>query len=338
MALFFGGFSTLNIFVSRFGSSREEDIWWISFKYLPSGVITIVQIAAAVLLVAFALKPAMGRIRRMATIGVCVLYSGFALLNAIEYYHALATGAFTTSLPLPFSLLIIVLFAAIALAALKMHDKAGSLVETLVLILSVVLGILLFPLAQFYTFGRTDYARPADVAVVFGARAYADGRLSWSLRDRVDRAIKLYQDGLAQKLLFTGGVDASGINEPEKMRDYAVAAGVKSADILIDDGGNDTDLSVRNTTDMLHNLDADTVLAVSQFYHLPRIKMAYRSKHLNVLTVPAPSQHPIKGTPVFVARETLAFWAYWFRGAARDLRLPWADTFINRAEAQLHEK
>ena len=53
----------------------------------------------------------------------------------------------------------------------------------------------IFPLAQMFFFGKTDYRRPADAAVVLGARVYADGRLSDALADRVRTACQLYRDG-----------------------------------------------------------------------------------------------------------------------------------------------
>jgi vancomycin permeability regulator SanA len=337
IALFFGVFSVLNILVSRLGTARGEDIWWISFRWLPSPAVTLLQVAAAVLLLLFALKPSMGLVRRWLTVGICVVYVAYASINTFDYYRLLAAGSFATSFPVPFSLFVVAVFVAVGLAAWRMHDKASSLLENITLPVCALAVALLFPFAQFLTFGHTDYARKADVAVVFGAHAYADGRLSTSLKDRVDRSITLYRDGLVDTLLFTGGIDASGTNEPEKMRDYAVDAGIPASAIVLDDGGSDTDRSVRNTAPMLREMGAKTVLAVSQFYHLPRIKMAYRGAHVNVLTVPASKSRPIPGTPWFTVRETVAFWAYWLRSGVRDLRLPWANALINKTETQLHE-
>jgi uncharacterized SAM-binding protein YcdF (DUF218 family) len=55
------------------------------------------------------------------------------------------------------------------------------------------------------------------------------------------------------------------------------------------------------------------VLAVSQYYHLPRIKLAYQRAGWDVLTVPAGTSTPIPQTPTFVAREIPAFWVYYLR-------------------------
>src|SRR5262245_19303781 len=61
-------------------------------------------------------------------------------------------------------------------------------------------------------FGRVDRAVPADVIVVLGARAYADGQPSDALRHRVETAAALYHRGFGRKLLLSGGVDPSGVS------------------------------------------------------------------------------------------------------------------------------
>ena len=75
--------------------------------------------------------------------------------------------------------------------------------------------VLAFPLSQILFFGKTDYRRAADVAVVFGARAYADGRPSDALADRVRAACELYRSGTVTKLIFSGGPGDGAIHETE---------------------------------------------------------------------------------------------------------------------------
>jgi vancomycin permeability regulator SanA len=319
-ALFFGVFSALNIIVSRFGVARAEDIWWIQFDYLPSWAVAILSAILAAALICYALKPGMALIRRLLTVGICLLYTLFALVNVFEYYSLLSAGAFTTRFPVPFSLFIAAGFVLTAVVAWSYNERRPRFSEMALAVAFALLGILLFPLIQIYTFGYTDYSRQADIAVVFGARAFADGRLSTTLSDRVDRSIELYHDGYVPKLLFTGGIDADGVNEPEMMKAYAVARGVDPAHIILDELGNNTDLSARNTVPLFHDMGATRVLAISQNFHLPRIKMTYRAEGFNVLTVPAHSDHVIPGTYANLARETMAFWAYWLRSGVRDLR------------------
>src|SRR5207247_5306056 len=134
--------------------------------------------------------------------------------------------------------------------------------------------LLLFPLAQMFFFGKTDYRRPADAAVVLGARVYADGRPSDALADRVRTACQLYREGLARKLLFSGGPGEGLIHETEGMKQMALQLGVKPQDILVDEAGLNTQATVGNTSSICARMHLSRILVVSHFYHLPRIKFA----------------------------------------------------------------
>ena len=79
---------------------------------------------------------------------------------------------------------------------------------------------MLFPLAQVFFFGTTDYRRQADVAVVFGAQVHDDGSPSTALVDRVTTACDLYHEGTVPVLIMSGAVGESGYDEAEVMRGW----------------------------------------------------------------------------------------------------------------------
>jgi uncharacterized SAM-binding protein YcdF (DUF218 family) len=167
------------------------------------------------------------------------------------------------------------------------------------------------PLGQMFCFGKTDYRRPADVAVVFGARVYADGRPSDALSDRVRTACRLYSQGLTQKLLFSGGPGDGAIHETESMKRMAISLGVKPQDIILDPHGSNTEATVRNTKLIFDTLHPGRVLVVSHFYHLPRIKLAYKRAGIEVYTVPAKETYLLGQLPYNMAREVVALWVYY---------------------------
>jgi vancomycin permeability regulator SanA len=172
---------------------------------------------------------------------------------------------------------------------------------------------LAFPLGQMFCFGKTDYARRADAAVVFGARAYADGRCSTALADRVRTGVGLYKRGMVRMLVFSGGPGDGDVTEPQAMRRLAMLLGVPDEAILLDEHGLNTRATVANTTPMLQRMGVRRVLAVSHYYHLPRIKMAYRRADAEVYTVPANEQYVLTQMPYMLAREIAAFWVYYLR-------------------------
>lgn len=55
------------------------------------------------------------------------------------------------------------------------------------------------------------------------------------------------------------------------------------------------------------------MLAVSHFYHLPRVKLTADRAGLAVFTVPSPQGQPLNRLPYFLAREVAACWAYYVK-------------------------
>ncbi len=105
-----------------------------------------------------------------------------------------------------------------------------------------------------------------EYAVVLGAKVHKGGRLSDMLRDRMDAAIALYQDGAVKKLLVSG--DGRGEwSETEHMKRYAIENGVLEGDIVMDGEG----FSTYETVTRAKNIYAlDRFVLVTQKYHLYR--------------------------------------------------------------------
>ena len=112
-----------------------------------------------------------------------------------------------------------------------------------------------------------DSAFGQGVAIVYGARVYASGRLSPMLRDRVETAVQLYHAGKVNTLLMSGDNRAANYDEPGHMRDYAISRGVPAAAIRTDPSGLRTyDTCYRAK----HLLGVESAILVTQAFHLPR--------------------------------------------------------------------
>ena len=294
LALFLGVFSL----VSLAGTGGDANLWWIDFYPLAGIVRAALLVAFAAAMIAYALSPT----RRLVTIALLVITIVFASINAIRYYVILGRGQIATAFPVPLSLLIAAVLLFVLIAQSRTERDAP-----LIVIASFLAASVLFPIAQTVFFGVTDYRRPADVIVVFGARAYADGTMSSSLADRVRTGCELYRAGLAPHMIFSGGAGDGAIHETEAMRRAAIAWGVPASAIALDPNGVNTEATVRNTA---HS--GARILAVSHFYHLPRIKMTYQRYGVDVFTVPARSSSG-SALAYGVARESVAFWAYYLR-------------------------
>ncbi len=322
IALFLGAFSFAVSCAGILGGATIDGLWLVDMRFLPDYAAVPLATLSAALLIAWALRPRASRWRRHLTATLTSMVAAIAVRNAGDFYALRDSGAFRPAAAIPLSVVVACAFGLLAIEIARSRKTALSRgnhpipvpVATVALVLAV-----LFPVAQVYFFGTTDYRRPADAVVVLGARVYDDGRLSASLDDRVRTAVELYDQGLVSRLVMSGGVGESGIDESVAMRRRAVELGVPSSAILLDGGGVDTDATVRNTTAIFRDQGIERVLAVSQFYHLPRIKLAYRAAGVDVCTVPAMERTPISGTRVSVAREVPGFWLYWARAWVRGL-------------------
>jgi len=319
LALFIGVFSGLNVLGSLLGDGFGADLWWIDLSVLPAQVGTLFAAFAACMLVAYALAPGLSPTRRKLTAFACAALALVALLNVAAFYDAWRAGTIDPAIPVPFSALVALAIGAIGLDVWVRGGHESDAFEHAATVGVALLVALAFPLAQVYFFGTTDYRREADVAVVFGAKVHSDGTLSWSLEERVQTGVRLFKEGSVDALLMSGGIGTNGVDEAEAMKLRATELGVPADAILTDSLGVDTDSTVRDTVVLLGGPGGARVIAVSQFYHLPRIKMAYAAAGQQVYTVPADSLVPIGKTPLFVAREIPGFWVYWMRSWWRDV-------------------
>ena len=112
------------------------------------------------------------------------------------------------------------------------------------------------------------------------------------------------------------------IHETEAMRDLAIRLGIPPERILVDPDGLSTRATVRNTVPLIRRHGFRRILAVSHYYHLPRIKLCFQRAGISVYTVP--SQHSIRlpRQSWQLTREVLALWAYYLEPLTAKLHIP----------------
>jgi vancomycin permeability regulator SanA len=312
-AAFIGGFTLLNVVGSRRAVHFDASHWWINADLLPTFWWQILLFAGALSLLAFAFNNRMARWRRNMTAAFTTLFLVVTVINGMTFYGLLADHRIEAGVPLPLSFLFSGALALILWSVWHAMPKGARRTRWSVVVGTAVACALLFPLTQIFFFGKTDYRRRADVAVVFGARAYASGKPSDALADRVRTACELYREGTVSKLIFSGGPGDGAIHETESMRRFAAGLGVKDKDIVLDAQGVSTQATVKNTIPLLEELGGGRVLAVSHYFHLPRIKMTYQRGGVEVYTIPAKETYLLRQTPLLLLREIAAWWVYYLR-------------------------
>jgi uncharacterized SAM-binding protein YcdF (DUF218 family) len=315
-ALFLAAFALLNVVGDAFRPGFDMNLWWIDLRLLPAPLADFLVLVFATVLLAFALQPPSPGVRRWITVAVCGTFALIAVGNSVNFLRLLLINKLHTAWFCPFSAFVLLLLVLLIRETLRPPTRFPRRFERLQVVVACSTCALLLPLFQMFCFGKTDYRRQADITVVPGARVYADGRLSDALADRVRTACELYRQGLTAKLLMSGGPGDGSVDEPTAMKKMAVSLGVRSEDILLDHSGLNTQRTVRNSELIFAQARCKTIMVVSHFYHLPRLKLAYARDGREVYTVPAKESYLLRQMPFNMAREIAAVWVYYFRPLA----------------------
>jgi uncharacterized SAM-binding protein YcdF (DUF218 family) len=163
-----------------------------------------------------------------------------------------------------------------------------------------------------------DEAQPAGAIVVFGAAQY-NGTPSPVFKARLDHAFDLEERELAPLVITTGGSGGDPTyTEAGVGRDYLIQQGMAQSKILADPHSETSYESVRAAASLLHQFHATTCIAVSDGFHLYRIKVMFRATGITAYGSPAP-ESPIEAEPwdrtIYSLREMVSstLWVLGYR-------------------------
>jgi uncharacterized SAM-binding protein YcdF (DUF218 family) len=149
-----------------------------------------------------------------------------------------------------------------------------------------------------------DEARHADAIVVFGAAEY-NGAPSPVFKARLDHALELDDRDLAPAIITTGGPGGDPhFTEGGVARDYLIQQGVAEEKIFSETRSDTTYESVQAVAQILKQRHARTCIAVSDGFHLYRIKLMFRALGITAFGSPAPDS-PIEDDPTLRTLYTL---------------------------------
>jgi uncharacterized SAM-binding protein YcdF (DUF218 family) len=157
----------------------------------------------------------------------------------------------------------------------------------LVVVLLVTAGWFAWVYRQIEATADIDNAQPADAIAVFGAAEYS-GRPSPVLHARLDKAVSLYNEGMAPVVItLGGGADKnSGKTEGGVGRDYLLANGVPFDRIIAETKSFDTEEQVNGLAYIAGREGFHHIIVVSDGTHLFRIALLCRRAGLQVYTSP----------------------------------------------------
>jgi uncharacterized SAM-binding protein YcdF (DUF218 family) len=152
-------------------------------------------------------------------------------------------------------------------------------------VLVVVVGLIVLyyvaTLAQVVHTGGSHGADEVDAIMVMGAAQY-DGRPSPQLAARLDHVVELWGDGVAQRVVVTGGNQPGDrFTEAEASADYLIERGIpEDAIVQIGEGGTTYD-SVVAAAPVLATLGIERVAVVTDPYHALRSRLIVEDQGLS---------------------------------------------------------
>lgn len=143
--------------------------------------------------------------------------------------------------------------------------------------------------------GRST-TKPADAIVVLGAAQF-DGRPSPVLKSRLDHAFALWQQGLANTVVVTGGnKPGDRFTEGGVSSSYLRDLGVPASAIVVEEEGSTTYESLENVAPVLEARGIARVIYVSDAYHVARIEAIGDSVGIDGVSSPVPDSASSKWT------------------------------------------
>ncbi len=160
----------------------------------------------------------------------------------------------------------------------------------LVLLGAVGLAIKLFSVASdIRRQSDVDEARPADVILVLGAAEYR-GKPSPILEARLNHALFLYLQGLAPRIITTGGKGGDPtFTEGEVGRAYLSRHGIPSEAIIVESEGETTVYSTAAAAEIMRRMNLHSCIVVSDGYHIYRVKRMLQFQGIDVYGSPRPT-------------------------------------------------
>ncbi|MCL2654242.1 MAG: YdcF family protein [Coriobacteriia bacterium] len=152
----------------------------------------------------------------------------------------------------------------------------------------------------------------ADAVIVLGAAVY-DDQPSPVFQERINHGIWLYQQGYADKLIFTGGKSAEDkLSEAAVAKAVALSQGVPATDISIEEQSHITEENLQGAQRLMSEQHLSSALLVSDPLHMKRAMRIGEDLGLKLYPSPTPTTRyrSWKQKFPFLCREVFFYMGY----------------------------
>ena len=193
----------------------------------------------------------------------------------------------------------------------------GAFLRVVIIGIAVLVAVAGYAAYRIWDQAGRDERRAADAIVVMGAAQY-DGRPSPLFAARLDHAIALFHEGVAPRLIVTGGKrEGDRTTEAASAREYAIDHGVPAEAILAEDSSRTTLQSIRGVEAIMEGSGLQSAVFVSDPSHMLRVLRMAADLGIDAYGSPtrtSPLEHDTAGRIDATVHELGALGVYFITG------------------------
>jgi uncharacterized SAM-binding protein YcdF (DUF218 family) len=186
------------------------------------------------------------------------------------------------------------------------------------LAVSMSAALILYLGYQFVSLRSQNYVTNvprSDCLVVLGAAVWPGGQPSFVLRDRLARAAELYHEGVADKIICSGGVGRYPPAEALVGKEFLLRAGVAEGDIIMESSSASTAEQAELIKGICDREGFRKIALVTSFYHERRATQLFRRAGFTDIADARSTHERFVDLNYWVARESAALavmnWWHW---------------------------
>lgn len=216
---------------------------------------------------------------------------------------------------------------------------ASATVKTFVA--SVGLTLTLYVAYQFISLRSQNYLTTvprSDCLVILGAAVWPGGQPSLILRDRIARAAELYQQGIAEKIICSGGLGTYPPAEAEVEKQSLMKAGVPAEAIIMELKSTSTSEQAQLIKEICDREGFKSIALVTSFYHEKRATQLFRAAGFTQIADARCTHERFEDLNFRVGRDALAlavlnWWQWAFTGLGLGAAALWYQSARRKRKA-----
>jgi len=144
-----------------------------------------------------------------------------------------------------------------------------------IILFGLIIGYFLLNSIRIYNYSFVYSENKSDVAIVLGAGTN-DGKLPPVFKERINHSILLYNNGIVNKIILTGGFGkGQKQSDSQTAKYYAIEKGIPEENIIIEEKSKYTTENLEQSKQIMDSLGMKSALIVSDPLHMKRaIKLA----------------------------------------------------------------